>query len=304
MTSATALSPGVFRKAQNWTNKAQWGIRIVGVAAALRGAIRMSRLFLSRPKHSEIRLRSGPILEFNFPNQAPLVLLIFGDFIDPEFAFLRKVCRRGSIIVDIGAAIGQFALFAAMTRDCFVHAFEPSAANVQALTRNIERNGVGEKVTVHRVAFSDVESEAYFETAPRTWVSGLSESGGEKVSVRRLDDELERLGIERIAVLKINVAGFEPNVLQGADAFLARGGADILVLLLGLASLPFYERLSTYGYRFFYYRPDANALYEVLSFDAHSVLDHRPSPARNIIAIHRSAIDHYLGSDIAICKKR
>jgi FkbM family methyltransferase len=300
MTSAAALVPGIWRKAQNWTTKTRWGIRIVGVSAAMRGAIRTGRLYLRRPKRSELRLKSGPVLEFGFPNQVPFALLMFGDFIDPEFAFLRKVCRPGSVVADIGAAIGQFSIFAAMSADCVVHAFEPSGANVEALSRNIQRNRVGDKVTVHRIAFSDVESEAYFETAPNTWVSGLSNTGGELVSVRRLDNEFERMGIDHVAVLKINVAGFEPSVLQGAESFLARGGADILILLLGLASLPWYARLSDYGYRFFYFQPDENALYEVTSFDAPSVLGHRPSPARNIIAIHRSVLGHYVGSWIPI----
>jgi FkbM family methyltransferase len=300
MASTTALVPGIWRKAQNWTTKTTWGIRMVGVTAAMRGAFRTGRLYLRRPKRGELKLQSGPILEFGFPNQVPFVLLVFGDFIDPEFAFLRKVCRPGSVVADVGAAIGQFAIFAAVSADCFVHAFEPCAANVEALSRNIQRNRVGDKVTVHRIAFSDVEAEAYFETAPNTWVSGLSETGGELVSVRRLDDEFERMGVDHVAVLKINVAGFEPSVLQGAESFLARGGADILILLLGLASLPWYARLSDYGYRFFYFQPDENALYEVTSFDARSVLGHRPSPARNIIAIHHQVIGQYLGTQIPI----
>jgi FkbM family methyltransferase len=300
MTSVATLTPAIWRKAHNWKDKTRWGVRMVGMGAAMRGAVRTGYLYLRRPKRSEVQLRSGPILEFSFPNQVPLVLLMFGDFIDPEFAFLRKVARSDWVVADVGAAIGQFTIFAATSAVSSVHSFEPSAANVEVLSRNIRRNHVGDKVAVHRIAFSNAESEAYFETTPNTWVSGLSDTGTELVSVRRLADEFERLGLDHVAVLKINVAGFEPQVLEGAETFLARGGADILILLLSLASLPWYARLAGYGYRFFYYHPDENALYEVTSFDATAVLGHRPSPARSIIAIHRSAVGKYAGTAIPI----
>ena len=125
---------------------------MVGVGAAARGAMRIGYLYVRRPSKSEIHLRSGQVLEFGFPSQVPRALLAFGDFIDPEFAFLRKIYRPGWIVADVGAAIGQFALFAATLPAAKVHAFEPSSANVAALSRNIVRNGVSDRVEVHRIA--------------------------------------------------------------------------------------------------------------------------------------------------------
>jgi FkbM family methyltransferase len=289
MTSMLSL----LRHAHNFGDKMLWGGRVVGVGATTRGVARLVFLYARRPSRSEIRLRSGQVLEFAFPSQVPNALLAFGDFIDPEFAFLRKINRPGWVVADVGAAIGQFSLFAATLPATKVHAFEPSSANVTALSRNIVRNGLGEKVEVHKIAFSNTESEAYFETTASTWLSGISESGTELVFVRTLTAEFQRLGLEHVSVLKINVAGFEPQVIEGANAFLARGGADIVIMLLGLSSLPWYAKLATFGYRFFYYHPHENTLYEVTAFDENSVLKHRPWPARNIIAIHRSAMERH-----------
>lgn len=302
MTSIASSFPTFLRRAQNWADKTRWGCRIVGLGPTLLGLARLTQLYLRRPKKSELKLRSGQILEFGFPSQVPNALLMFGEFIDPEFAFLSRVRRPDWVVADVGAAIGQFTLFAATLPVSFVHSFEPSAANAAALSRNIRRNGVDDKVAVHKTAFSNAESEAYFETTPNTWVSGLSDTGTELVSVRTLDAEFERLELDHVSVLKINVAGFEPQVLEGAETFLTKGGADILVLLLSLASLPWYARLASHGYRFFYFHPGENALYEVASFDAAAVLGHRPWPARNIIAIHRSAIEKYLAAPISIRK--
>jgi FkbM family methyltransferase len=216
---------------------------------------------------------------------------------DPEFAFLRTIAKPDWVVVDVGAAIGQFTIFAATLPAASVHAFEPSGLNVTTLQENVRRNGVADRVHIHPIAISNQRSEAYFRTNISTWCSGLSDTGTERVSVRELSDELASLGLEQVSVLKINVAGFEPQVLESADRFLSTGGADILILLL-----PWYARIASHGYRFFYFHPEEGALYQVTEFDADSVLEHRPWPARNIIAIHESAIDRLLDGKISIRK--
>lgn len=277
--------------------KLRWGTRAVGPIAAARGVWRLVCLSLGRPERAEVRLRSGPILEFDYPGQFPPTLMLFGDFIDPEFAFLRQVARLHWRIVDVGAAIGQFSMFAAICLpDATVHAFEPSSANVATLQRNIVRNGVEGRVFVHQAALSNRRETARFETAPKTWMSQLSDSPtndpqSELVSVDTLDATLRSLRLSHVEVLKINVAGFEPAVLEGAMPCLAAGQVDVLILLLGMPSLAYYEAIAALGYRFFYYHPPQRTLFEVTRFDADSVLAHRPWPARHIIAIRGPALD-------------
>ncbi|MDQ0322169.1 FkbM family methyltransferase [Pararhizobium capsulatum DSM 1112] len=300
MSASAHPVPSLWQKAQYWTDKMLWGYRAVGIGAALKGSARMAYLYARRPNHSELHLRSGQILEFKFPSQLPRALLMFGDFVDPEFAFLRRTVRPDWIVADVGAAIGQFTLFAAILPVASVCAFEPSAANVAALAANIKRNGVADRVTIHKTALSNCETESRFDTTESTWVSGLSETGSEIVAVRTLTDEFPRLGLDHVSVLKINVAGFEPSVLEGAMGYLAGGGADILILLLGLGSLDWYAKVAKLGYRFFYYHPKEAALYEVTAFDADSVLNHRPWPARNIIALYPPAVEAARAAGISV----
>ena len=281
-------------------DKLLWGLRAVGPGRVLQGAGRLALLQLRRPKRSEVRLRSGTVMEFDYPSQFPPMLVMFGDLVDPEFAFLRAIARPGWTMIDVGAAIGQFTLFAAGL-GAKVHAFEPSGANVATLVRNLDRNGFAGRVCVHQAALSNTTGEARFQTDARTWLSRLDRSeGGELVRVQRLSDALQELSLSHVSVLKINVSGYEPAVMEGAWPFLAEGGADVLVLLLGLESLPWYERIAGLGYRFFYYHPGHRTLHEVTAFDASSVLDHRPWPARHIIALRRGAIDEGLVSGLHI----
>lgn len=296
--NAPEVDRSFLARLRSGVHKLGWGVRTVGIGATLQGAIRLMRLQLQRPRGSEVKLRSGPCLEFDYPSQYPVMLVLFGDLVDPEFAFLRQISKPEWIVADVGAAIGQFAIFAATLPAAKVHAFEPSNANVATLRRNVAKNNVSDKVIVHKLALSNTDGEAFFETAKQNWMSGLSSVPtihGEAVRVRTLTEELRRLKISHLGVLKINVSGFEPEVIEGAEDFLAGGGAAILILLLGLASLPWYDRLSGYGYRFFYYHPGERGLYEVTAFDPSSVLDHRPWPARHIIAIHETAMADCVG---------
>jgi FkbM family methyltransferase len=173
------------------------------------------------------------------------------------------------------------------------------------LQRNIVRNGVEGRVFVHQTALSNRRETARFETAPKTWMSQLGDTGsidrqGELVSVDTLDAMLRSLPLSHVEVLKINVAGFEPAVLEGAMPCLAAGQVDILILLLGLPSLAHYEAIAALDYRFFYYHPPQRTLFEVTRFDADSVLAHRPWPARHIIAIRGPALDDLVAGAVLV----
>jgi len=296
---------GAIARGRNARDKALWGMRVVGPVASLRGAVRLANLRVRRPERSRVRVGSGFDLDFSYPDQLPVALIAFGDLIDPEYPFLRAISSPDWVVADVGAAIGQFTVFAASLPVAKVYAFEPGDANLVSLRANAQLNQVADKVDVHPLALSDYEGRATFVTSGHTWVGGIGDStddtGGTasaevaQVEVRRLDVELERLSVSRLDVLKINVAGYEPRVLDGAERFLARGGADVLVLLLGVESFDRYARLATYGYRFFFFHPRRGELHEVTTFDA-TLLAQRPWPARHIIAIHEEALSAGVGS--------
>jgi hypothetical protein len=86
---------------------------------------------------------------------------------------------------------------------------------------------------------------------------------------------MARLSIQHAAVLKINAAGFEPSVNRGARIFLARGGADVLILLIGRESYDASCDLATIGYRFFFYHPGERRLHEVSSLNDAGLIHRR-----------------------------
>lgn len=290
-------------RARSVADKLSWGIRIVGIATTARGVARLVCLRVTKPKSAVVHLRSGPVLSYDYPSQAVPALIVFGALIDPEYEFLRIVAQPTWLVVDVGAAIGQFSVFAAGLPAMRVHAYEPSRANTRSLTRNLALNSVSDRVVVHETALAASVGEMHFATARNAYMSGLDEQApigtDTLVAVSTLDDECRRLGIDHIDVLKVNVAGHEPDVLAGGRKLLRTGSAAVLILLIGRQSLQSYRELVGYGYRFFFYHPVERRMYEVERFDE-AFLVTRPWPARHVIAVHHTAIEQGILADISL----
>ncbi len=132
-----------------------------------------------------------------------------GRFYEHAFLdYIRSLQIRG-VYVDIGSCIGTHALFfALMCPSTKVYAFEPRAHLFERVVTNARLNPAGDKITAYPWALSDEPGEVT-----------VTLDGGEHVlTCRRLDDVV----LGRIDVVKIDVEGMEPRVIDGAMASLAR----------------------------------------------------------------------------------
>jgi FkbM family methyltransferase len=138
---------------------------------------------------------------------------------DPLAALLPALHEPRAACVDVGANIGWYALLLATAfPDGLVYAFEPNPSTAAALDRNVALNGV-QNVVVRRCAVADRPGTAtLFDT-------GSGDSGkyslrggvhGVDVPVETLDEALA--DVKRpVSLIKIDVEGFEPEVLLGAS---------------------------------------------------------------------------------------
>lgn len=132
-------------------------------------------------------------------------------------------------IVDVGGNIGQFSLFAAHRwPGATIHAFEPlpdQAARFEAVH--------GKRVTLHRCALGEDKRMLPIHVASRKDSSSLLPLGEMQkamfamdevaqidVPVDRLDAVLSAANLPAPALLKIDVQGFEFEVLRGAGELL------------------------------------------------------------------------------------
>lgn len=137
--------------------------------------------------------------------------------------FMTRIVNEGDVLVDVGANIGFYSmLLSSLTGNSGrVVAFEPGEKNVAALLENIEINqfkniDVRKKLVGHlagKSAYYHFDSEdsgcSYaVEDPPK------SKDGFEKQNLCTLDDELTSFA--EVKLVKIDVEGFEVNVLKGA----------------------------------------------------------------------------------------
>ena len=141
----------------------------------------------------------------------------------------------GDVLVDVGANVGMYSLWAAKTRGAGVYAFEPEAQNYALLNRNIALNNVGGQIKAYCLALSD--RAGYSELHLSTLQLGAScHSLGERVNFKRepmmpaysqaciaarLDDLVAEGVVPAPTYIKIDVDGFEPKVIAGARRVLA-----------------------------------------------------------------------------------
>ena len=143
-----------------------------------------------------------------------------------ELYFLRWIERniRGRTFVDVGANIGNHALYLSRKFDA-VHCFEPNPPIADRLEDNAALNDI--PIYVHRVGLGRVDAELPFRpnTSGNSGGSSFSANGFEATSVlpvRNGDAYFAAHGIEKIDLMKIDVEGFELEVLRGLQATIRR----------------------------------------------------------------------------------
>jgi FkbM family methyltransferase len=133
----------------------------------------------------------------------------------------------GQTVVDVGANIGVFALWAAgpVGSTGRLVAVEPNPKAATWLQRNVEP--FGGRATVCEVACGEREAQLELMYPPNRLSVGSFLPRDDRtevvsVPVRRLDDLLDEQSIGPIDLLKIDVEGVEAAVLRGAKQSLAR----------------------------------------------------------------------------------
>ncbi len=143
-------------------------------------------------------------------------LRAYGEFSDEEFELWKTFLREGDVVVDVGANIGAMTVpLAQLVGPGNCHSFEPHPELFPILASNIIDNGLD--VVMHETALADtagmVRMPALREfSIPNYGGGSLSRAGAHLVSARTLDS----YGLKGVKLIKIDVEGYESQVLLGA----------------------------------------------------------------------------------------
>jgi FkbM family methyltransferase len=159
-----------------------------------------------------------------------------------SLALWARLCARSSVVVDVGANTGVYALAAkAVNPQAAVFAFEPVSRVYAKLVANCERNHFDchpvRKALSNRSGTAkiyDLESDhVYSVTLDKNLHPDHLPVIEREVETVRLDEFLSGAGVERqLDLIKIDVETHEPEVLEGMGQALYRDRPALLVEIL------------------------------------------------------------------------
>ncbi len=147
-------------------------------------------------------------------------------FFDESLHSLKKLVDKGDVILDVGANIGITTLYLAdkTGETGKVYSFEPDAYNYKQLKKNISLNSF-RNVEAYNIGLGH-ESGSFKLFVVNTGNRGRNTILNEKeiagkdfchIKIGKLDVWVTEQKISRLNLIKIDVEGFEYNVLLGAE---------------------------------------------------------------------------------------
>lgn len=145
-----------------------------------------------------------------------------------SMAFLLHFLRSDDVFADVGANIGSYSVLASRVRKARSFAFEPDPITFAAPGRNIALNGLTHLVNCRECALGALKGKVNFTMGLDTvnHVAAASDPMVRIVAVDTLDNVVQHAWPN---LIKLDVEGFEIEVLRGASMTLAR--PELLALI-------------------------------------------------------------------------
>lgn len=196
-----------------------------------------------------------------------------------DMSFTIHLLREGDQFVDIGANIGSFSILASGVAGANTLAIEPVPVTYQILNKNIAINGLADKVKTLNIAIGNEVSEVKFTSDLDTVNHIVSEKETSianfiTVPLKPLDSVVSKIPV----LMKIDVEGFEANVLKGAESVLSNPTLAALIIELngsgekyGFSDLDLHKSILERGFLPYIYHPFERRLEEITTPTIHFV---------------------------------
>jgi FkbM family methyltransferase len=147
-----------------------------------------------------------------------------------DMAFVLHALRKEDLFVDIGANVGTYTVLAAKVVGARVVAFEPIPTTTVVLRDNIALNGISSRVDVRTSCAGAAPGSVLMTTGSDTMNHVIAKppeaSGALSVAVETVDSVVASPPF----MLKIDVEGYEREVLRGAAATLANPSLQCVIM--------------------------------------------------------------------------
>jgi FkbM family methyltransferase len=286
-----------FRKLKRNISRTAEGIRIFGIGTTIQGLFFLCCHGVFKPKVAFVKTRTdGLRIEFDYPSQMMPALVVFRDFLEPDYDFVRRILEVGFVFFDVGCGIGSYSMVAALKAPGLVHAFEPMRAGYNTIQKNLRANGLETRVKLNACGLSNWQGIGRMQEVENMFGSFVIPDGYQEESVAvqltTLDAYCLDQSIDRIDVLKIDVEGHEPEVLKGASRMLAEGRIHVMIIEEDSHRASLYQEIMARGFCCGYFNPWTGQFEKLKVVDERTILSRKPSAfSSNLIFVQEQSMD-------------
>ncbi len=208
--------------------------RITGMSNSIpvdhRKAYPCSALYLDRQMRTiHYKHKSGTAIRFYFDDVVQILNILFlieENFINEQYKWLSV---RGKTVIDIGAGIGDTAIYFSLGSARHVYAFEPYPYSYRLAARNIKANGLDDRITLLNEGCGVSGSTILSESRRSNSGSDLRPSAsGSRIMVADLNSITKRFKVKD-AVLKMDCEGCEYQTIMNAENKTLRRFSQIML---------------------------------------------------------------------------
>lgn len=186
---------------------------------------------------------------------------------EPDTIEWISLFDENDVMLDVGANVGMYTVWAAVTRGCRVYAFEPESQNYAQLNVNLHLNRLADRVQAYCVALSDTTEFSVLNLG-EFLLGGSNHSFKDEVNFKlealrtaykqgcfatTLDALVEQGAVPVPQHIKIDVDGIEHRVIAGMHKTLQNPAVKTLLVEIN-TNLPEHQaiiqKMSEYGFSF------------------------------------------------------
>lgn len=134
----------------------------------------------------------------------------------------RKHSNKNAVIIDVGAQVGLYSLYAKYLPDCIFHAFEPFELTYSMLIDNLNLNNIT-NVKTYKCALGSINETKKLHVPDHLGLNTLGDTprrfsswNDYKVTVNKLDDIMFDT-VSSIDYIKCDTEGWEYHVFKGGE---------------------------------------------------------------------------------------
>jgi len=165
-----------------------------------------------KPSLVRTETRVGPMAVYKNDNIVSHSILLFGEYSHAEVLMMAHFLDKDSVYLDIGTNVGYHALGIHSVVGCRVIGFEPHPNHFAVAAFNCNEHNI--QIYNCAVAEQDglITISDFDETEVKNYGEVQTDTNGIEVKAIKLDT----LNLPKVDLMKIDVEGFEINVLEGA----------------------------------------------------------------------------------------